>query len=244
VELVEESPKLTPGGNARELAVVDTAELRWFATGQLPPDIRSWFTCDGATGSVGRRIDTYRLDGRRDIGVKLRFRETLEVKVRQSVGANLALGAGLEGRVEVWRKWSPAGRLLDADDSGRWVDVHKTVIKRRFSAGGDELVIAPGGAHPVDGCDVEIAAIDVEGVAAWTFAFAAYGPAAGRQYALVASWQGLEGVLDDGRKLPEQLDRLLDRASGYPEWLAALRLAADPRRPIDDRVVVPLTAGS
>jgi len=55
-------------------------------------------TQDGLIGTLEERCDTYRLDGPGDIGVKLRFQETLQPKVRQSVGTLLTLVADLAGR--------------------------------------------------------------------------------------------------------------------------------------------------
>ena len=102
---------------ADAVSVVDTTELRWFVPGPLPPDVRGWFT--GSTGVPEERWDTYLLDGRVDIGVKRRFRETLELKVRQSLDGRVELGDGLGGLLEVWRKWSPAEGLVE-DDADGW----------------------------------------------------------------------------------------------------------------------------
>ena len=198
-----------------DVAVLDTTELRWFADGPLPPDVESWFTHSSTVGMVEDRCDTYRVDGRRDTGVKLRFRETLELKVRQPIEETLTLEPGLAGRLEAWRKWSPADGIADSDGHTALVDVCKRVIKRRFSVFGDEIVTGP----PIgSGCEVEVAAITVGDIQAWTFAFAAFGPTMGRREALVASWQAL---LAD-TPCPERPRPFCAQASGYPEWLALL----------------------
>ena len=76
-------------------SVTDTGELRWFAPGPIPPEVLTWF---GGT-AVEERCDTYRLDGRDDMGLKLRSGKLLELKVRQSVDTvTLALSEGLAGR--------------------------------------------------------------------------------------------------------------------------------------------------
>jgi hypothetical protein len=69
------------------ISVLDTTELRWFVPGPLPAHIRSWFT-----GVAEERCDTYLLDGSIDVGVKRRFRETLELKVRQSLDGRIEIG--------------------------------------------------------------------------------------------------------------------------------------------------------
>ena len=102
-----------PCPSADRVQVTDTTELRWFATGRVPADVLSWFARDGRAGHVERRCDTYRADRRPDAGVKRRFRETLELKARVSAGGHLVLAPGLAGRLETWRRWSPAEHLVD-----------------------------------------------------------------------------------------------------------------------------------
>ncbi len=108
--------------------------------GPLPPEVRVWFT--GSTGVPEERCDTYLLDGRVDIGVKRRFRETLELKVRQSFDGRVELGEGLTGSLELWRRWSPAEGLVEDGTDGWWVDVHKSVVKRRFCLDGTEIAFS------------------------------------------------------------------------------------------------------
>ena len=147
--------------------------------GSLPPDVRGWFTSSIAVPE--ERCDTYLLVGRGDVGVKRRFRETLELKVRQSLDGRVELGEGLGGSLEEWRRWSPAEGLVDEGTDGRWVDVDKSIVKRRFCLDGTEIAFSPD-PHPAGaGCDVEVAGVTVGTVQAWTFAFAAVGhPRPGR----------------------------------------------------------------
>jgi len=196
------------------LSVLDTTELRWFVPGPLPADVRDWFT--GSTGVAEQRCDTYLLTGRRDIGVKRRFREMLEYKVRQSLDERIELGEGLAGSLEVWRKWSPAEGLVEDGIDGRWVDVHKSIVKRRFSMDGTEIAFSSDPQVTGAGCDIEVAEVTVGAVQVWTFAFAAFGPPATRRDALLASWQALA----DPTPCPEPFGPRTGRAIGYPQWLA------------------------
>jgi hypothetical protein len=222
--LVEEDA-LIPGTAQQRcpdaLSVLDTTELRWFVPGTLPPEIYGWFT--GSTGTAEQRCDTYLLDGRCDIGVKRRFRETLELKVRQSLDGRIQVGEGLAGSLEVWRKWSPAEDLVDDTSDGQWIDVCKSIVKRRFAMDGNEIAFSSGAQGTGAGCDVEIAAVTVGVVQAWTFAFAAFGPGATRRDALLASWRGLVAATP----CPKSFRCRTGRAMGYPEWLA-LTVSPDP----------------
>ena len=204
-----------------DLSVVDTTELRWFVPGPPPPDIVGWFT--GSTGVPEERCDAYLLDGRSGIGVKRRFRETLELKVRQSLDGCIELGDGLAGSLEVWRTWSPADGLVEDRADGSWVDVHKSVVKRRFSLDGSEIAFSSDPRATRAGCDAEVAGVTVGAVRAWTVAFAAFGPPATRRDALLASWQALGA----DTPCPESVGPRTGRAMGYPEWLT-LTVSPDP----------------
>jgi hypothetical protein len=204
--------------------VEDTTELRWIAEGHLPADVEAWFTRGGTTGVVEERCDTYRMDGRCDRGVKLRFRETLELKVQDAVGDHLIVGVGLAGRLEMWRKWSPAEGVVDTAGDVPWLDVCKIVAKRRFSVDGDEIVPAQGERAMIGaGCDVEVAAITVGDIEAWTFAFAAFGPTVSREHAIVTTWQALAA---DG-SCPEHFAAAFGPSNSYPEWLAMVASRGD-----------------
>jgi hypothetical protein len=241
VTILESSQLITSdervGESARPLrpdapSVVDTTELRWFVSGALPHDIDVWFT--GSTGVREERCDTYLLDGRGDVGLKRRFRQTLELKVRQSLDGWFDLGDGLTGSPEVWRKWSPV-EALAADASG-WptVDVRKSIVKRRFSMDGTEIAFSPDAQPAGAGCDVEVAAVTVGTVQAWTFAFAAFGPLASRRDTLLASWQSLVAATP----CPEPFGPRTVRAMGYPDWLA-LTVGPDLRNGLTRRPEAP-----
>lgn len=211
--LVGERPATMNRASPDAPLVLDTTELRWFVPGSLPADVGVWFT--GSTGVLEERTDTYRLDGRGDIGVKRRFRETMELKVRQSLDGRIEFGDGLAGSLEVWRRWSPAEALVEHGVDERWVDVRKSVVKRRFLLDGTEVAFSPVLEATGAGCDVEVAGVTVDDVHWWTFAFAAFGPPAARREALLASWRALVAAAP----CPERFEPRTARAMGYPELL-------------------------
>lgn len=198
-----------------EVVVDLTTELRWFFDGPLPPAVLRWFTASGA-GLAEDRCDTYRLDRHVDTGVKRRFRTTLELKRRLGTPEPFAT-RGVNGNLEVWKRWSPADGRVDIDDSTTWVDVDKTVIKRRFDRRAREMPLSEEGrAMSGDGCDVEIAVISVNGLQAWTFALAAFGQPEHQRALLVSTWDALAMGRSDIKAIG--LDSR--HSSGYPEWLA------------------------
>jgi hypothetical protein len=209
-----EVPEPAETRQATAPSVVDTTELRWFVPGPLPADISVWFT--GSTGVAEERCDTYLIDARREIGVKRRHRETLELKVRRSLDGPVDLGGGLTGSLEVWRKWSPADDHVEDCAGGLWIDVQKSVVKRRFSPDGTEVDFSSDTQVTGAGCDVEIAGVTVGADQWWTFAFAAFGPPPTRRDDLLASWDALNAP----RPCPEPFGPRTGQALGYPEWLS------------------------
>jgi hypothetical protein len=228
MKTIEVRPKLNPGGVARVshdrpqvpagtvCPVADTTELRWFADGTLPLSVKSWFTCAGCRGALEERCDVYRLDDRVDVGVKLRSRETLELKIRRSVGERIQLTAGPDGLLEVWHKWSPAEELPPGGGPVPWVDVRKKILKRRFSVAGEEILVSIEGPPLASaGCDVEVVEVVVGDIEAWSLAFAAYGPTLTRRDSITACWSALRA----SGPCPDHCWRSFGTSSGYAEWL-------------------------
>jgi hypothetical protein len=210
------------GGGAHSFGsvpILDTSELRWFASGPLPLGVIAWFTCDGTLGTIEERTDVYQLHRLHDIGVKRRARDILEVKVRRSIGDDLAVTAGLAAPFEEWRKWSPfEGDPMTPSPDIPWIDVRKAVITRTFLLPDHEVVgPAPHVDDSLSGCDVEIAAVNVGGLESWTFGFEAFGPKSNRRRTVASSWDKL--VAESGGY--EHLGSHFQQAAGYPEWLAA-----------------------
>ena len=91
-------------------------------------------------------------------------------------------------------------------------------MRRRFRLGGEEAAASEATGAPAGaGCDVEVGALRIGEIDAWTFAFAAFGPLATRRMALVDAWRAL--VAD---RCPEPLVSSLTTSCGYPAWLAAI----------------------
>ena len=193
-----------------------TTEVRWFFDGPLPADVRSWFMPKGI-GLLERRCDKYLLDGRLDAGVKQRSRRTLELKIRTGLSESASVADDVHGRIETWRRWSPADRLLSLADDTVWVDIDKMIVKRRFGTDGQEKLLSESTrAMTGEGCDAEIVALSANGREAWTLAFAAFGPPGTHRNSLRTAWRSLRL-----RQAPPDRLRLgIDRSYGYPEWIS------------------------
>lgn len=197
------------------ISVDATTELRWFFDGALPAEVFSWFTDGGRRGLTEERSDSYRHDDLVDVGVKRRFGTRLELKIRSGVPEPVVVGGAL-GQLERWQRWSPADRELDLAADTRWVDVEKTVIKRRFDAVVGEVALCED-TRPMsgEGCDAEIVEVSVCGRRAWGLAFAGFGSSELQRGRVLETWNQLmrsaDGVAD--------ID--FSRASpySYPEWL-------------------------
>jgi hypothetical protein len=198
-------------------AVLDTSEVRWFALGRPPRDMVAAFSAGGASGTTEKRSDSYQLNGQHDFGLKRRFGWIVEAKRRQSVGSTMTLAPGLEAPLEEWRKWLPSdGDPVWPAPDARWINVNKAILTRTFMLDDGE-VVGPASVpdEVLSGCDVEIAAVAVGGIEAWSFALEAFGPKDDRRSAISSSW----GTLLDQSDLLENLGSYLDRPAGYPQWL-------------------------
>ena len=197
--------------------VVDlTTELRWFFDGPLPADVLSWFMPKGV-GLLERRLDTYLLDGRLDRGVKQRSGSKLELKMRTGLSEPASVADDVHGSVETWRRWSPADHLLSLDDDTVWVDIDKTIVKRRFGSDGQEKVLSESTRVKTgDGCSAEVAALSANGREAWTLAFAAFGEPDTHRSSLRTAWRSLS--MQQGP--PDHLQLGIGRSYGYPEWIS------------------------
>lgn len=178
--------------------------MRWFAPGVLPEGVATWFEDTAPYFDIETRVDSYLLTGRPDLGVKRRDRGPIEVKERRRVGGALTVGGRLAARVEEWHKHTDDGY---AGAGGRWVDIQKTVTTYRYRArGATSATVA---------CDVELAAIDASGIAAWTMALEASGPRPARHSALQSAF---EEFLSD-TVVPGSVADALELDAGYPAWL-------------------------
>ncbi len=210
--------------NLPEVSVDLTTELRWFFDGPLPADVRSWFMPKDV-GLLERRCDTYLFDGRHDTGVKQRSRRTLELKIRTGLSEPTSVADDVHGNIETWRRWSPADHLLSLDHDTVWVNIDKTIVKRRFGTDGQEKLLSESTrAMTGEGCDAEIAALLANGREAWTLAFAAFGQPDTHHNSLRTAWRSLS----TRQAPPGRLQLGIGRSYGYPEWISKVMQSPTP----------------
>jgi hypothetical protein len=186
--------------------VLETLEVRWFARGRLPAEVLGWFEAAVRDVEIEERVDSYLLTGRPDLGVKRRDQGPLEIKERTGVGSRVTVGGRLEARIEEWRK-SIQRSLPESGD--RWIDVVKNVWNH-------PLRVTIGGFPAA--CDVELAAVEADGVEAWTLAFEASGAPKDRLVVLRSAAE----LFRDDTDIPSGVVGALDVEAGYPAWLLRL----------------------
>ena len=193
----------------------DTTEVRWFALGTLDPAHVEWFNESGRV-DLEIRQDSYVVDTSHDVGRKRRDHGPFEIKTRTGSTGVTRLWGGLRGRIEQWRKVvgvEPPDGSLD-----RWSDVDKVVLTRIYQLHAHEAIEVDRRDMTVPGCDIELAAVSVEGLEAWTFALETWGP--NHEQRSMLDRAALQFLSDSG--LPREFASHLTADMGYPEWLAAL----------------------
>ena len=141
-------------------------EIRWFFRGDLPADVRHWFTQNGsARGPFSetdedKRHDVYLVvQGDKEVGLKLRGNELELKQLRDTLDVRFS-GGRISGRAEVWAKWEwsvTPREVAKKHPKGVQREVGKKRLQRTFEAGGA-------------GCVAEITALAVGDERWWTIA--------------------------------------------------------------------------
>lgn len=153
--------------------MLETAEVRWFGRGEVPPALQSWFRC--AARPPETRDDHYLLSGSAAIGLKLRWRH-FECKRRLGSPHARAFGDHVSGIVERWGKWSmlldaaaPSSRDLLGPDA-LWATVAKHRWLRMFSPTPAGVVEVSIDDPPASRIGLEVTRLQLEGEIWWTLA--------------------------------------------------------------------------
>jgi hypothetical protein len=204
--------------------MLQSAEIRWFWRGALPPGLEDWFRGRGAhpcaAGGGGTRTDEYLRDpGQGELGIKSRGgKPGLEIKGLVEVATPGLAVAPFAGPVEIWVKWSC--EALDLGSRPR-IPTEKQRWLRKFDTAGptpEEIPLddaeRPVGGRPLPerGCNVELTRVGLPaGIVWWTLGFEAFGRLATLQADLAAAAAALAG-----RRPPPLPGGIL---ASYPAWL-------------------------
>lgn len=193
-----------------------TAEVRWFYEDRLPVSVADWFRgLPGTWREEGIRVDRYLYPTHPALNVKLR-EGAVEVKRRDVGGEPVVFAQRVRGTLEQWRKWSLPGiedQALAEATPPYWAAVRKQRFRRIYRV--DEaagVVPVKERDEPPQGCELELARLEIDGVFWWTLCLEAFGEEAMLRDVLVQTATHLFAV-----GLPPVL--AADHAAGYPAWL-------------------------
>jgi len=175
------------------IGILNTAEVRWFFLIDPPHkdfpisppgEVKEWFQ-EGSdlVWPPKKRTDRYlHLPGCETTSVKLRDGK-FEVKAIRGGSESVSFGSGVSGRTDTWIKWSydkegveifTDALELEAED---WIDVSKWRWLRKFSLDNKVPIEVSVNDLPLQGCNMELTAIQAIDSGWWTFSLEGFGSA-------------------------------------------------------------------
>jgi hypothetical protein len=202
--------------------MLTTLELRWFAHGTLPTEVKHWFSADcpgDLLGSPEEREDLYLYIPDCDyLNIKLR-QGNLEVKWRKAELGILQVGDDWEGKVEKWLKWScedPTQQSMmpaEVVSKGPWVSVMKERCQRRYSSRTPSGNAERPSQRQYQGISYELTQLKVKNDAWWSIAF---------EMAVEDDnpIDRLEDIVQQVNKTYRGPELLAKNSYAYPNWLS------------------------
>lgn len=202
-----------------------SAEIRWFWTHDVLPDVARWFCSESVhpfpVGGGQERTDYYLHEPHNtEFGVKVRGGRTeLEVKTLVTRGQALEVPP-FTGCVDVWTKVSTTALVIPQDQQvrvhkQRWLRMFDTACNPLREIELDEKEAPKNSQLPNRGCSVELTRITLASGETWlTLGFEAFGK--------------LEDIQADIALVATELERRNApalpgaRLASYPEWLVSL----------------------
>jgi hypothetical protein len=196
-----------------------TIEVRWFWQGQSPAEIEQYFA-QGAVPTVEEREDWYlQLPGQDTLGIKLREGK-VEIKKRVGDRGICQLSDQVLGRVEEWMKWSFSSDVeptlfLESEFRQEWVVIQKARRQKTYQILNQKIVEVIESDALAQGCNVEIATLQIQDQTWLSFGFEAFG----RYEQLQETFnQVARHILKKSRFPPLPAEH----SFSYPCWLSAV----------------------
>jgi hypothetical protein len=183
-----------------------SAEMRWFWPGTSNDAVFRALAERLGFGPAQTRTDHYLSFPVPELGVKLREGR---LEIQQRVGSRA--DTNWQGVIEHWAKWGADAAPENLRGNGTWRTVRKSRRLLVLVPGGSGLVVAPAGADPGEGCNVELTELEMDGTRAWSLGFEAYGTL-GRE-------QLLESALQRHASDLSSIKVSIAQSMGYPAWL-------------------------
>lgn len=183
--------------------MLNSLELRWFISGELPLEVSSWFERDKLGGQLQApetREDVYLYVPECEyMGIKLR-QGRLEIKWRQAELEILRFER-VEGKLEKWGKWlceDPTTESFQPKhvlSQKSWVRIGKVRSQRLY-----------------DGCALELTQLTIQNNAWWSLALETFGTEPQKMDKLQSIFE-LIGTTYTGSQLKVQ------KSYAYPKWI-------------------------
>ena len=149
-----------------------SAEIRWFMEGDVPDEVRQWFSAGGLAVDEEPRVDEYLvLPGSVSTGVKFRQypgddRASFEMKTRTSEPVAVSFGEHATGQLDTWVKWTcrptEVASFRESITAGEdlWAHIEKRRCLRKFSLdNAGPVEVDPRTERPTEGCQFELTSI-------------------------------------------------------------------------------------
>jgi len=193
-----------------------TAEVRWFFTGSIPPEVTAWYAeaISPAQPSPPRTDHYLRVPDSTTLSIKQR-EGRIEIKQLQHDFGTEELGANASGQVGLWRKWSFSivGSEYVLIPRENWLGVWKERSLYLYAVSADgTMQTTSQDMYPSRGCAVELTTTQCNDQTWWSIGLEAFG----RESTLHDDLHTIASYVFSQADHPHFLS---GDSFGYPDWL-------------------------
>ena len=211
------------------MSINRSAEIRWIFEGKIKENIKERFNNGTFKPKYEERDDQYLvLAGLDKIGIKLREKK-LEFKPLVSSKIEINLPDKINGKVELWEKWSlkdsEAGAFLHIPkntDNENWIKINKSRFLRKYSMDNGISEEVNPDYRPDEGCGVEITGLIIDKTieSYWTLGFEAFG--SNENIVNILSEVINNFFTEDTLISLNEQELCIDNSKSYPEFLTSI----------------------